>query len=95
LDRRGGAARIEKFFQDRAGARFDGRAVAVFAHPDDETVAFGGQLNRIEAHVEMRCDELEASLEVLRRLVASVGPPPLRAIPGGRTDSGPKRRARA
>jgi LmbE family N-acetylglucosaminyl deacetylase len=46
VDRQGDIGRVERFFSDPAGARFDGRAVAVFAHPDDETIACGGQLGR-------------------------------------------------
>ena len=46
MDARDGIAGIEQFFSGRGCARFEGRAVAVFAHPDDETIACGGQLGR-------------------------------------------------
>jgi LmbE family N-acetylglucosaminyl deacetylase len=37
---------IERFFSDPEAGPFDGRAIAVFAHPDDASIAFGAQLGR-------------------------------------------------
>lgn len=39
---------IERFFANPASGPFAGRAIAVFAHPDDATIACGGQLGRFE-----------------------------------------------
>jgi LmbE family N-acetylglucosaminyl deacetylase len=52
LDTRDDIGGIERFFSDRGSARFEGQAVAVFAHPDDETIACGGQLRRF-ANLEL------------------------------------------
>jgi LmbE family N-acetylglucosaminyl deacetylase len=46
VDRQGEIERIGRFFSDGAPVQFEGRAAAVFAHPDDETIACGGQLSR-------------------------------------------------
>ncbi|MGZ6012982.1 MAG: PIG-L deacetylase family protein [Caulobacteraceae bacterium] len=37
---------IERFFTNPESGSFEGRAIAAFAHPDDATIAFGGQLGR-------------------------------------------------
>lgn len=37
---------IEQFFADPETGSFEGRAIAVCAHPDDATIAFGAQLGR-------------------------------------------------
>jgi LmbE family N-acetylglucosaminyl deacetylase len=39
---------IERFFADRESGSFAGRAIAVFAHPDDATIACGGHLGRFD-----------------------------------------------
>jgi LmbE family N-acetylglucosaminyl deacetylase len=39
---------IQRFFANRDSGPFAGRAIAVFAHPDDATIACGGQLGRFE-----------------------------------------------
>lgn len=39
---------IERFFADRESGSFAGRAMAVFAHPDDATIACGGHLGRFD-----------------------------------------------
>jgi LmbE family N-acetylglucosaminyl deacetylase len=43
---------IERFFADPEAGAFQGRAIAAFAHPDDATIAFGGQLGRF-ADIDM------------------------------------------
>jgi LmbE family N-acetylglucosaminyl deacetylase len=37
---------IERFFANPEAGAFEGRVIAAFAHPDDATIAFGGQLGR-------------------------------------------------
>jgi LmbE family N-acetylglucosaminyl deacetylase len=37
---------IERFFANPEAGPYEGRAIAAFAHPDDATIAFGGQLGR-------------------------------------------------
>ena len=37
---------IERFLGNADSGPFEGRAIAVFAHPDDATIAFGAQLGR-------------------------------------------------
>ena len=39
---------LERFFADRESGSFRGRTIAVFAHPDDATIACGGQLGRFD-----------------------------------------------
>ena len=39
---------IERFFANRDSGPFAGRAIAVFAHPDDATIACGGHLGRFD-----------------------------------------------
>jgi LmbE family N-acetylglucosaminyl deacetylase len=39
---------IQRFFENPQSGPFDGRAIAVFAHPDDATIACGAQLRRFE-----------------------------------------------
>ncbi len=39
---------IERFFGDRDSGSFAGRTIAVFAHPDDATIACGGHLGRFD-----------------------------------------------
>ena len=39
---------IERFLSDPESGRFEGRAIAVFAHPDDATMGFGAQLGRFD-----------------------------------------------
>jgi LmbE family N-acetylglucosaminyl deacetylase len=39
---------IGRIFADREAGSFAGRAIAVFAHPDDATIACGGHLNRFD-----------------------------------------------
>jgi LmbE family N-acetylglucosaminyl deacetylase len=39
---------IQRFFANRDSGPFEGHAIAVFAHPDDATIACGGQLGRFE-----------------------------------------------
>ncbi len=39
---------IERFFANRESGSFAGRAIAVFAHPDDATIACGGHLGRFD-----------------------------------------------
>jgi LmbE family N-acetylglucosaminyl deacetylase len=39
---------IQRFFEEPRSGPFDGRAIGVFAHPDDATIACGGQLSRFD-----------------------------------------------
>lgn len=39
---------VARFFADLETGSFEGRAAAVFAHPDDATIAFGAQLGRFD-----------------------------------------------
>jgi LmbE family N-acetylglucosaminyl deacetylase len=39
---------IRRFFENPRSGPFGGRAIAVFAHPDDATIACGGQLGRFD-----------------------------------------------